>query len=66
MSTQEQTQETLELLEIRDAAEKNGGVEDDHIQKALCVADRVRRKMSSDLDDLVSCTTRAVSKAVGE
>jgi len=62
----EATEDKLELLSIRDSAERNGGVEDDHIKKALCVADKARKRMLSDLDDLVSCTNGVLSKAAGE
>ena len=56
------TPEKLQLLLIRQEAERNGGVERKHVQQALQLAHSTSQKVQQGVDDLVSCTQVAMAK----
>jgi hypothetical protein len=54
--------EKLELLLIRQEAERNGGVEKKHVRQALRLAHSTTQKVQDGVDDFVSCTQVALAK----
>ena len=47
------SQERLELFLIKQAALRNGGVEDLHVRQAMQVADRVSSELTESADELI-------------
>ena len=56
------TPEKLELLLIRQEAARNGGVEREHVQRAMKIAQATSRKVTQGVDDFVSSTEIAMAK----
>jgi len=56
------TEEKLELLLIRQAAARNGGVETQHVKQAIAIAQRTSQSLTDCVDGFVSDTTLALAK----
>ena len=54
--------EKLELLLIRQEAERNGGVERQHVKRAMEIAQQTSNKVAQGVEDLVSSTEIAMAK----
>ena len=54
--------EKLELLLIRQEAERNGGVERQHVKRAMAIAQQTSLKVAEGVEDLVSSTQVAMAK----
>lgn len=59
------TDEKLQLLLIRQEALENGGVEDQHVVRAMRVADQASERVSSGIDDLMACSVVDIKAAGG-
>ena len=56
------TPEKLELLLIRQKAERNGGVEREHVQQAMRLAAKTSQKVTDGVEDFMSSTAVAMAK----
>jgi hypothetical protein len=56
------TPEKLELLLIRQEAARNGGVERQHVQRAMKIATATSLKVANGVDELMSSTQVAMAK----
>ena len=56
------TPEKLQLLLIRQEAERNGGVEKEHVKRAMEIAQQTSQKVAKGVEELVSSTEIAMAK----
>lgn len=59
------TEEQLELLLLKQAAERNGGVEHEHVMRALKLAESTGQKSEESTDRFIEATSRALAKVGG-
>lgn len=59
------TEEKLELLLLRQSAERSGGVEHEHVMRALKIADSSQKKLNNGMDRFNESATSCLAKVKG-